>query len=39
MVFFLAKFIFATILVVFIGSLLSVLFKIDNKSEDDDLNF
>lgn len=39
MVFFLAKFIFAAVLVILIGSLFSLLFKKEPKQEDDDFNF
>ncbi|SLC93291.1 Uncharacterised protein [Mycobacteroides abscessus subsp. abscessus] len=36
---FLAKFIFAAIVVLLIGSLVSLLFKKEPKQEDDDLDF
>lgn len=39
MVFFLAKLIFAAIVVLLIGSLVSLLFKKEPKPEDDDLDF
>lgn len=39
MVFFLAKLIFAAIVVLLIGSLVSLLFKKGPKQEDDDLDF